>query len=783
LPSGGVSAYRLNFEGWASGRGASLILTIAGRWMRAPGGPRLLLRRLREVMAEPITAQARLDRIVVLIASNMVAEVCSLYVARADGPLELFATEGLNREAVHLTTMRPGEGLVGLIAATAEPLALSDAQNHPSFSYKPETGEEIYQSFLGVPVLRGGATLGVLVVQNRARRSYSDEEIEALQTTAMLLAEMIASGELQAMAGQPSAVAVRKTAAFKGAPIAEGLGLGHAVLHQPRVVISKIVADDVNSELARLETAIQAMRASVDALIDSSDDAGEGEHRDVLEAFRMIAHDRGWLRRLREAVQSGLTAEAAVERVQSDARAKLQRQTDPYLRDRLHDLTDIANRLLHQLAGQSLVLQPDELPDNAILVARSMSPAALLDYDRTRLRGLVLEEAGAASHIAIVARALGVPAVSDLPNISEIVEHGDALIVDGLTGEVHVLPPPEVEAAYSEKARLRARRQDQYRALRDTPAQTLDGVAIGLHMNAGLLIDMPHLTETGAQSIGLFRTELQFMLAARFPRLDSQETLYRAVLDAAGERTVTFRTLDIGGDKRLPYMKALEEENPALGWRAVRIGLDKPALLRIQMRAMLRAAAGRRLRLMLPMVATVDEFRRGRALFERELAFLAQMGREPPTSAELGAMVEAPSLLWQLDEIAAHADFLSVGSNDLLQYFFAADRNNKRVADRFDTLSPAFLRALKRIAEIETKPVAVCGEMGGRPLEAMTLIALGFRHLSMSATAIGPIKAMILSLPLEGVRADLANLIESCGDCATLREPLREIAERHGVRL
>ena len=506
----------------------------------------------------------------------------------------------------------------------------------------------------------------------------------------------------------------------------------------------------------------------------------------MLEAFRMIAHDRGWLRRLREAVTSGLTAEAAVERVQNDARAKLQRQTDPYLRDRLHDLTDIANRLLHQLSGQSLVLKPEELPDNAILVARSMSPAALLDYDRTRLRGLVLEEAGAASHIAIVARALGVPAVSDIPNISEIVEHGDALIVDGLTGEVHILPPPEVEAAYGEKARLRARRQDQYRALRDTPAKTIDDVAIGLHMNAGLIIDLPHLFETGAQSIGLFRTELQFMLASRFPRLDAQETLYRTVLDAAGDRAVTFRTLDIGGDKRLPYMKSFDEENPALGWRAVRIGLDKPALLRIQIRAMLRAAAGRRLRLMLPMVSTVEEYKQGRALLDRELAFLAQIGRTPPTSVALGVMLEVPSLLWQLEEIAAAADFLSVGSNDLMQYLFAADRDNKRVASRFDTLSPAFLRALGRIAEIGQRglaPVALCGEIGGRPLEAMVLLALGFRDLSMSATAIGPIKAMILSLPLGAVRDEVAALIETSGDHGSLREPLREIAERHGVRL
>ncbi len=754
--------------------------------MRAPGGPRLLLRRLREVMAEPVTAQARLDRIVVLIASNMASEVCSLYVARADGPFELFATEGLNREAVHLTTMRPGEGLVGLIAATAEPLALSDAQSHPAFSYKPETGEEIYQSFLGVPVLRGGATLGVLVVQNRARRTYSEEEIEALQTTAMLLAEMIASGELQAIAGQGAAIAVRRPVSLTGAPIAEGLGLGHVVLHQPRIVVAKIVADDVALELNRLETAIDAMRASVDDLIDRSDDGVNGEHREVLEAFRMIAHDRGWLRRLREAVAGGLTAEAAVERVQNDARAKLQRQTDPYLRDRLHDLTDIANRLLHQLAGQSLVLLPSELPENAVLVARSMSPAALLDYDRVRLRGVVLEEAGASSHIAIVARALGIPAVSDIPNISEIVEQGDAIIVDGLTGEVQLRPPPDLEASYSEKARLRARRQDQYRALRDVPGVTVDGVGIGLHMNAGLLIDLPHLSETGAQSIGLFRTELQFMLASRFPRLSAQEAVYRSVLDAAGERPVTFRTLDIGGDKVLPYMRGLEEENPALGWRAIRIGLDRPALLRTQLRAMLRAAAGRDLRIMIPMVSTVGEFAAARNLLQMELAFSDRCGRERPRDIKFGVMVEVPALLWQIDEIAAEADFLSVGSNDLMQYLYAADRDNKRVAGRFDPLSPGFLRALKAIADAgarHRKPVTVCGEMGGRPLETMALIALGYRHFSMAATAIGPMKAMVLSLDAGAATQALAAMLAAPDHRDSLREPLQELADRLAVRL
>ena len=538
--------------------------------------------------------------------------------------------------------------------------------------------------------MRGGATIGVLVVQNRARRAYSEEELEALQTTAMLLAEMIASGELQGIAAQGAPIAVRRQMSLKGVGIADGLGLGHVVMHQPRVTVSTIVADDVESELMRLETAISAMRASVDDLIDRSDDGVGGEHRDVLEAFRMIAHDRGWLRRLREAVSSGLTAEAAVERVHNDARAKLQRQTDPYLRDRLHDLTDIANRLLHQLAGQSLVLLPDELPENAILVARSMSPAALLDYDRSRLRGLVLEEAGASSHIAIVARALAIPAVSDIANISEIVEQGDAIIVDGDAGEIHLRPPADVEAAYAEKARMRARRQAQYRALRDTPTVSLDGVSIGLHMNAGLLVDMPHLAETGAKSIGLFRTELQFMLAARFPRPGAQQQLYRAILEAAGERPVTFRTLDIGGDKLLPYMKGVEEQNPALGWRALRIGLDRPALLRMQFRAFIRAAAGRDLKIMAPMVSTVDEFRTARAMFDRELEWSLSRGHEPPRTTSLGVMVEVPSLLWQLDEIAAAADFLSVGSNDLMQYLYAVDRDNSRVANRFDPLERRF---------------------------------------------------------------------------------------------
>jgi phosphotransferase system enzyme I (PtsP) len=699
---------------------------------------------------------------------------------RADQALELYATEGLNRDAVHQTTMGKGEGLVGVIAESAEPLSLVEAQEHPAFSYKPETGEEVYHSFLGVPVLRGGATLGVLVVQNKARRAYSDEEVEALQTTAMLLAEMVASGELQAIAKPGADIGVRRPLALKGQSIAEGIGLGHVVLHEPRILVTQIVAEDTARETTRLETALAEMRASLDDLIESSEHAGPGEHREVLETFRMFAHDKGWLRRLREAVATGLTAEAAVERVQNDARAKLQRQTDPYLRERLHDLDDLANRLLAHLTGKSLVADPDDLPDNAILVARSMGPAALLDYERSRLRGLVLEDGGMSSHVAIIARAIGIPCVGDVANVTNLVEQGDAIILDGGSGEVQLRPMPDVEAAYAEKARMRARRQERYKALVKLPAVTRDGVKIGLHMNAGLLIDVPHVMEMNADSIGLFRTELQFMLASAFPKTGQQYQLYRSVLDAVPDRPVTFRTLDIGGDKVLPYLTWHEEENPALGWRAIRIGLDRPGLLRSQLRAMLRAAEGRDARIMFPMVADVAEFDAAQALVGRELAHLSRFGYTPPRGLKLGVMIEVPSLLLQLDELLRRVDFVSVGSNDLLQYLYAVDRDNKRVASRFDPLAPAMLRALKMIADAAKKagkPVTLCGEIGGRPLEAMALLALGYRSLSMTATSLGPVKAMVRELDVADVAAHLDELLRTQASAASLRPQLLGYAQ------
>ena len=752
----------------------------------ALGGPRVLLRRLREVMAEPVSAQDRLDKVVVLIAANMVAEVCSVYVLRVDGTLELYATEGLKREAVHETVLKADEGLVGLVASEANPINLSDAQNHPAFSFRPETGEEIYHSFLGVPVLRAGNTLGVLTVQNRARRTYTEEEEEALQTTAMVLAEMIASGELSSIAKPGAEPAARHTMHVQGVALSDGIALGHVVLHEPRVVVTNVIADDIPRELKRLDAAIATLRADLDRMVEHRDVADGGEHRDVLEAYRMFSYDQGWLHRIREAVSTGLTAEAGAERVHSDTRARMLRASDPYLRDRLHDLDDLANRLMRGLMGQDHAPGKENLPDNAIVVARSMGPAALLDYDRKKLRGLILEEGGPTSHVSIVARALGIPTVGEIANATGLVEPGDAVIVDGTTGHVHMRPPQDIEAAYGERVKLRARRQAQYRALRDRPCVTKDGQKIALMINAGLTIDLPHLDETGAAGIGLFRTELQFMVADTLPRTGEQLALYRTVLDAAAKRPVTFRTLDIGGDKVLPYMRNVEEENPALGWRAIRLGLDRPGLLRSQVRALLRAAGGRELRVMFPMISEVEEFDKAKSLVEVELTHLRRHGHALPERVQIGTMLEVPSLLFQLDELLERVDFLSVGSNDLMQFLYAADRGNAHVAHRFDTLSAPMLRALKEIAdkaEKHGKPVALCGEMASQPIGALALTILGYRSLSLSPSAVGPIKAMLLELDCKKGAAAILPFLEQPVGSVSIRHKLEGFAAAEGLQL
>jgi len=728
-----------------------------------PGGSRRLLKRLRDLMAGDVTGQERLNQTVRIIAADMVAEVCSIYMARPGDVLELFATEGLKQEAVHKTRLAIGEGLVGDIAAHAHPLALADAQSHPNFAYKPETGEEIFHSLMGVPILRGGRVLGVLVVQNRSFREYDEEEIEALQTIAMVLAELAASDVLFGSTETAIETATQLPQRLDGIKLNEGLAIGRVVLHQPRITIRQMVAEDPASERVRLDAAVEGMHSAIDDLLQRADLGHAGEHREILETYRMFAEDRGWLGRIVEAINTGLTAEAAVQRVQDDTRARMNQVTDPYLRERLSDLEDLANRLLRHLTGDRTAAQTGTLKPDAVLVARNMGPAELLDYDRSQLRALVLEEGSPTAHVAIVARALGLPMVGRVKDLLSHAAPDEAIIVDGEHGAVVLRPSEDEREAFTIAIDARLARQAQYAQIRDLPAMTRDGVGIELLINAGLLIDLSHLESTGATGVGLYRTEIPFMVRSTFPDVPTQVEFYREVYARSGDRPVVFRTLDVGGDKRLPYLEVAEDENPAMGWRAIRIALDRPMLLRQQLRALLKASSGRRLDVMFPMIADVSEFDAALDLLARERARLARRGEAPPSEIKVGTMLEVPALFWQMPALLERVDFISVGSNDLMQFLFACDRGSTRLSGRYDVLSPSALSFLNRIAQSCTRrqvTLTLCGEMAGRPLEAMALIGLGFRRLSMSPSAIGPVKAMLRSLDASEVAAFLDTLLD-----------------------
>ncbi len=750
----------------------------------AISGPRVLLKQLRETMAEPLASQARLDKIVSLIADNMHADVCSFYVLRDDGALELFATRGLAASAVHMPTRRRGAGLVGLIAAQAEPLSLDNAPAHPAFAYRPETGEDPFQAFLGVPVLRAGQTLGVLVVQNRDSHAYGEDEIEAMLTTATLLAEMMSTADFDALIKPGQDIDLRRPRQFAGNGFTDGVALGKVVLHDPRVVVTNFVAEDTEVELKRLSDALDRMRLSIDQMLSHGDMQSFSDHREILESYRMFANDRGWVDRLTEAINNGLTAEAAVERVQNDTRARMMRSTDPYIKDRLHDLDDLANRLLRVLTGDGATIGKKDLPENAILVARNMGPADLLEYDRTRLRAVVLEEGAAISHVAIVAKSLGLVAVGQAENIVSMSETGDDIIVDGPQGTVYLRPTPDMIQVYVDKVRLGAKRRAHYLELKDKPAITRDGHEITLLHNSGIVADLPMLHDTGASGVGLFRTELQFMIASRLPRLREQVELYAEAIRLTEGKPIVFRLRDIGGDKVIPYLRYEAEENPAMGFRSLRLALDRQGLLRIQIRALLQAANGGPMKILVPMVTDAWEFRQTRLVVNKELERMKHAGQTVPSKLELGAMIEVPSLLWELDQVLPEADFVSIGSNDLVMFLTAADRGNKRVAKSYDPIALPRLRALKHIVDMARRynvPLTMCGELAGRTVEALALLSIGMTKLSMSPPSIGPIKEMILGTELNPIRNSVSAALLEGAHGPNIRELLLDWAGRQGL--
>lgn len=719
---------------------------------RSNSDSRTLLRRLRDTLATPGKGQERLDRITHLIADSMGTQVCSIYLFRDPETLELCATEGLNPDSVHQTRLKLGEGLVGRVARSGLPINTGDAPSARGFRYMPETGEEVFSSFLGVPIQRVGERLGVLVVQSRSAREFSEDEVYGLEVVAMVLAEMT---ELGAFVGDGEGIgaAHRFPITFRGATGQEGAAEGRVWLHEPRVVVTNPVGDDPETELQRLDEAVEKLRAQIDEML--ADSAGlDKEHRQVLETYKMLAHSRGWLRRMAEDIGLGLSAEAAVEKEQSTARTRLAQAPDPYLRDRLHDIDDLSNRLLRILTGQGKDTGA-ELPENPVLVARNIGPGELLEYGRA-LRGVVLEEGSVGSHAAIVARALSIPLVIHAERILAEALNGDAILVDGDQGVAHLRPEDSVAAAFRDKIAMQTEAQKRYASLRDQPAQALCGTTVSLMMNAGLMADLPSLAGSGADGVGLFRTELQFLIRTRVPRRGELAALYSHVMDAAQGRRVNFRTLDIGSDKVLPYMKPQDEPNPAMGWRAIRVGLDKPGVLRMQLQALIRGAKGRPLTVMFPFIATPDEFHEARAMLLHERDRERDSGQLAPSELLIGAMLETPSLAYAPDSFFQACDFISIGGNDLKQFFFAADRENERVRRRYDTLDTAFLNFLEtivtRCAATNTQ-LSFCGEDAGRPIEALALAALGFRTLSMRPASIGPVKHLIRRTDLGALRA------------------------------
>ena len=712
---------------------------------------RKLLGRLREAMAGEDPGQARLDKITHLIGDSMGTEVCSVYLFRDEDTLELCASEGLNVESVHQTRMRIGEGLVGRVAKFGKVINTPDAPNAKGFRYMPETGEERFSSFLGIPIQRLGEMLGVLVVQSKDAREFSADAVYALEVVAMVIAEMT---ELGAFVGEGAALSPlhQQPVLLPATSAQEGAAEGHVWLHEPRVLVTNPIADDPDRELERLNEAVEQLRVGVDKMLEISQN-GDKEQLQVLEAYRMFANSKGWMRRMEEDIARGLSAEAAVEKEQSQARARLSQVQDAYLRERLSDLDDLSNRLLRILTGQGAETGA-ELPDDPILVARNIGPAELLEYGRN-LKGIVLEEGSVGSHAAIVARALAIPLVVHAKRITNEALNGDHIMVDGEQGVVHLRPDDSVVSAFRDKIAMLAQAQERYVSIRDKDAVTLDGQKINLVMNAGLMADLPSLENSGAEGVGLFRTELQFLVRNQMPRRSELVALYKRVLDAAQGKRVVFRTLDIGSDKVLPYMKPNDEPNPALGWRAIRVGLDKPGIMRMQLQALMRAAEGRPLTVMFPFVAQAEEFRAARNEVNKTLERERILGHVLPESLDIGAMLETPSLAFAPQKFFDEVGFVSIGGNDLKQFFFAADRENERVRKRYDSLNVSFLSLIEQIVErcsLSQTPLSFCGEDAGRPIEAVCLAAMGMRTLSMRPASIGPVKSLLMRVNLEDLR-------------------------------
>jgi phosphotransferase system enzyme I (PtsP) len=736
-----------------------------------------LLQRISEAMAKPQTLPSRLNTALKIIAQTLSCETAILYLLTADRYLEVYASYDSSLQNHKKVSFRVGEGVIGFIAALGKSVICDNISRHPNFLYRPGVADHVNLALLGIPLISSKGVLGVLSLQNPPSKpfeSWCEKVGLEIGNFFAQLPELKRFSTLDRAEGTISG-----TQTLQGISFTPGMAIGTAVLHQPYAWKESDFSLSAKDESLRFKSAIRNMIDAIDRLVEETP-SHEKETQEVLSSYRMIASDRGWIRRIQEYIQKGFTAEAAVQKVRRHTRERFTQIGDQVLKGRLSDFEDLASRLLKHLSGKDPITE--DLPPSTILVAHNLGPAELLDYDRRVIKGLVLEEGVHTAHVAIIARTLDIPVVGRIPLLLTHVSCGDKIIVDGDQGTVCVNPSPEI----LQKARASITKLKKWQVLsqelRHKPCQTLDAIPVSLSLNAGLPIDLHHLDAVPFEGVGLYRTEIPFMMRSSFPDVNIQTEFYKDVIEQAKNYPVTFRTLDIGGDKVVPYMWRIQDENPVLGWRAIRVALDKPAILRQQIRALIRATAGKDLRILFPMISEITEYHHARHHVEQEWARAQQTQIPLPSSLSYGVMLEVPSIVDQLDTLLREVDFISVGTNDLFQFYYACDRTNPSVSNRYDVLSTSFLRYLHKIGQRckDAKiPVTICGEMAGKPLEALALLALGFRSFSISGPSAGFMKKMIVNLPLREMETFVLEALDTYSP--SIRASLLNLAKHHKI--
>ncbi|AEB60580.1 phosphoenolpyruvate--protein phosphotransferase [Ectopseudomonas mendocina] len=710
-----------------------------------------MLNTLRKIVQEVNAAKdlkAALSIIVQRVKEAMGSQVCSVYLLDPEtNRFVLMATDGLNKRSIGKVSMAPSEGLVGLVGSREEPLNLEDAASHPRYRYFAETGEERYASFLGAPIIHHRRVMGVLVVQQKERRQFDEGEEAFLVTMSAQLAGVIAhaeaTGSIRGLGRQGKGV---QEAKFVGVPGAPGAAVGTAVVVLPPAdlnVVPDRSVDDIAAELELFDKALGWVREDMQELSEKLATQLRKEERALFDVYLMMLEDAALGNEVRKIIRTGQWAQGALRQVVLDHVKRFELMDDAYLRERASDVRDLGRRLLAYLQEErktSLVY-----PDNTILVSEELSPAMLGEVPEGKLVGLISVTGSGNSHVAIFARAMGIPTVMGVVDLPYSKIDGIKLIVDGYHGEVFTNPSELLSKQYADVVEEERQLTEGLDALRALPCETLDGHRMPLWVNTGLLADVARAQQRGAEGVGLYRTEVPFMINERFPSEKEQLATYREQLQAFHPLPVTMRTLDIGGDKALSYFP-IKEENPFLGWRGIRVTLDHPEIFLVQTRAMLKASEGlNNLRILLPMISGTQELEEALHLIHRAWGEVRDEGTDVPLPP-IGLMIEIPAAVYQTRELARQVDFLSVGSNDLTQYLLAVDRNNPRVADLYDFLHPAVLQALQKVvhdAHLEGKPVSICGEMAGDPAAAVLLLAMGFDSLSMNATNLPKVKWLL----------------------------------------